>query len=163
MKKVVSFVLVLVTILSIGVTALAAPSPVVPPDRPPVTQPDVNIGLGICNKDDKTIAIVPGKDVKRILPTQADKLDPADKEAFLAAYEEAKNIKDKVVQDFFWLDIPDKYKNLADFGYAKLTFECKGDNVEVSVNGKPMEVVEQAENSYFAKITEFGSVCITSD
>ena len=155
MKKVVSFVLVLVIALSIGIPALAAGSP--------VRQPEVNIGIGICNKDDKTIAVVPGKDVKKYAPDEAYKLDPEDKEAFLAAYEEAKKVEDKIVQDFFWLDIPDRYKNLDDFAYAKYNFKCEGEKVEVTVNGKPMEVVEKAENEYFAKLTEFGIVCITSD
>ncbi len=159
MKKFVSFLLVLTLVLSLSATAFAAGSPTsTGPKNPVVPQ-----GLGIYNDADRRIAVVPNKDVLKLNVGSADKLDAADKDAFLAAYDAAKNTEGKIVRHFFWLDIPDEYKNLEDFSYAKLTFGSRGQNVEVTVNGKPMEVVKLGHGQYYAKLTEFGVVSIISD
>ena len=50
-----------------------------------------------------------------------------------------------------------------DFGYGKFKFNCAGDNVECTVNGKPMEVVHVDGDDYFAKLTEFGPVMVVCD
>ncbi len=159
MKKFFSFLLVLALALSLSAPAFAAGSPTsTGPKNPVVPQ-----GLGIYNSADKRIAVVPNKDMLKLNVGSADKLDAADKDAFLAAYETAKSTEGKIVRHFFWLDIPDEYKNLDGFSYAKLSFGCRGQNVEVTVNGKPMEVVRLGHGQYYAKITEFGVVSIISD
>ena len=159
MKKFVTFLLVLTLILSMSATAFAAGSPTSTGPKTAAT----GGGLGLYNDADKRIAAVPESKVLKLNVGKADQLDAADKDAFLAAYETAKNTEDRVVRRFFWLDIPDEYKNMDGFSYAKLTFGCRGQNVEVTVNGKPMEVVKLGHGQYYAKITEFGVVSITSD
>ncbi len=158
MKKVLAFLLVVSVVLSMGVTALAAGSP-----KPP--QPKVNVpaGLGIYNEDGKRIAAVPAKDVLKLNVGGADKLDAADKDKFLAAYEEAKNTEGKTVRHFFWLDVPEEYKTMDGFAYAKYYFGSRGQNITVTVNGNPMEVVKLGHGAYYAKLTEFGVVSIVSD
>ena len=48
--------------------------------------------------------------------------------------------------------------------YAKYVFSCEGKNVEVSVNGNPVEVVSiNGRTSYIAKVTERGCITITVD
>ena len=158
MKKLVSLLLVVTIILSLGITALAAGSPVGPQPRV-----NTNTGLGLYDANDKKIGTVPAKDIVKLNVGGADQLDEADKEAFLAAYEEAKNTEGKIVRHFFWLDIPEEYKNMDGFGYAKYTFGSRGQNVTVTVNGKDMEVVKLGHGQYYAKLTEFGIVSIISD
>ena len=156
MKRFVSFVLIFVLAFALCINAYAASQ-----TKPNPTTNDA--GLEIYNSKDELIAVVPAKEVTKYLPSRAGLLDASNKEAFLKAYEEAKNVKDKVVRQFFWLDIPDKYKNLNDFAYAKFPFTSKGKNVQLTVNGKEMEVISEGGVRYFAKLTEFGTVCITSD
>ena len=155
MKKVISVLLVITVLLSLGVTAMAAGSPVKKDTGRP--------GIGLYNSEDKQIAFVPNSAIPKVRAGGADKLDAADKDAFLAAYEEAKNTEGKVVRDFFWLDVADEYKNLDGFSYAKYYFGSRGQNVQVTVNGKDMEVVRLGHGQYYAKLTEFVIVSITSD
>ncbi len=158
MKKVLAFLLALSVILSLGVTALAAGSP-----KPPQPRVKAATGLGIYNEEGKRIATVPAKDVLKLNVGGADQLDAADKDRFLAAYEEAKNTEGKTVRHFFWLDIPEEYKTMDGFAYAKYDFISGGQNVAVTVNGNPMEVVRLGHGAYYAKLTEFGVVSIISD
>ena len=159
MKRFVSILLVITVLLALGVPAFAdIPSPTGSGKRDGGA---AGSGLQIFNSDDKLIAVVPSKEVIRYNIRQADKLDAADKEAFLAAYEAAKNSEDKVVLQVYWLDIPDEYKNLDDFSYAKYYFRCGGRNIELSVNGKDMEIGRLGNCNYYAKLTEFGTVVIT--
>ena len=143
MKRFVSVLLVITVLLALGVPAFAAGSPT---------------GSG---KKDKPSAVVPTKDSIRYNVRQADNLDDADKDAFLAAYEDAKKVDDKVVLQAFWLDVPDEYKNLEDFSYARYYFSTVGRNIGVSVNGKDMDVGRLGNGNYYAKLTEFGTVVIT--
>ena len=176
MKKIAVFILMLALVLSCGVMAFAAdngsPVPTPPPSGgnnagayaggAPAGTPKANFGLEVYDKDDKQIDVVPKGQVVLAQVGQAGRLDKADKEAFLAAYKDAKAIKDKVVKYFFWLDTED-YTEPADFAYFKYDFTCKGENVQCQVNGKDMEVVNVDGNDYFAKLTELGAVAILCD
>ena len=85
-----------------------------------------------------------------------------DKDAFLAAYEDAKNVEGKVVKYFYWLGMPKELEGV-DFEWFRYDFKCAGENVEVTVNGHPMEVVHVDGVDYYAKITEFGAIAILCD
>ena len=155
MKRFVSVLLVITVLLALGVPAFAAGSPTGSGKKD-----EAMSGLVLYNSDDKVIGVVPTKDIIRYNVRQADNLDAADKEAFLAAYEDARNVDDKVVLQAFWLDVPDEYKT-GDFAYARYYFNTVGRNIGVSVNGNDMEVGRLGNRNYFAKLTEFGTVVIT--
>ena len=157
MKRFISVLLVLTLLLALGVTALAAGSPTGTGKKN-----DAMTGFVVYNKSDKGIVRVPNKDIYRYSIHQADKLDAADQEAFKAAYEDAQKIEGKLVRNVFWLDIADEYKNMDDFSYVRYYFTLHGRNVCVSVNGNDMEVVGLGQGQYYAKLTEFGTVVITS-
>ena len=116
----------------------------------------------ICDANDQVLKLVPYEMVIEIQVTQGDRLPPNDEARFMDAYEEAKAIEDRVVKYFFWLDVPETYIP-ENFGYGKFEFNCAGDNVEVFVDGKPMEVVHVDKDDYFAKLTEFGPVMVVCD
>ena len=165
MKKVISFALVLVLIMSLSVVAFAAGSTKPAPSNAGYTTRTVAAagnGVGLYDKNGKLVATVPAADVLNVPVGQANKLSDADKEAFLAAYEDAKAVENKVVKYFFWFDVPEQYKT-ADVAYALYNFTCTGENVEVTVNGNPMEVESLGGISYAAKLTEFGAVAILCD
>lgn len=165
MKKIFAFVLVFALVLGVGVFAFAAPSPSSAGEAGGYTTRTAakkNVGMGLYNAQDKLIVTVPEDEIINVPVGSADKLDAADKEAFLAAYDAVKDIKDRVVKYFFWLDIPGNYKT-DDVAYAKYPFTCSGKNVEVTVNGNAMEVVSEGDSSYYAKLTEFGAVAILCD
>ena len=82
--------------------------------------------------------------------------------ADLFLYEDAQAVEGKVVKYFYWVDVPEDYKT-EDFAWAKYEFKCAGENVEVTVNGNPMEVVHVDGVDYYAKLTEFGAVAIMCD
>ena len=159
MKKCVSFLLVVCVLLSLGVSAMAAGSPV---PKPPRTG-GRGSGLRIYNSEDKLIAVVPWSKVTQLSVGQADQLSAEEKDAFLAAYEEVKNMEGKIVRRFFWLDVPQSYKDLEDFAYARWDFGTRGQNVQLSMNGKDMEVIRLGHGQYWAKVTEFGALAIISD
>ncbi len=170
MKRIVSLLLAAVLLLGLGVTVFAAGSPTSDGNKGSGGTATTNVprtagkpGMGIYNSDDEKIATVPAGQIKKTAVGNAKKLSDADKEAFLAAYEEAKKVEGKKVKYFYWLDIPEKYKNMEDFAYAKYEFTCTGKNVQVTVNGKEMEVEQTGKNTYFAKLTEFGAVAILCD
>lgn len=160
MKKFVSFLLVITLLLSLGMTAMAKKSPTTAKKS---TTTGTDSGIGLYDANDKLIARVPAKEVVRLGIASADKLPDDQKEAFKAAYEDAMNLEGKLVRRFFWLDIPEEYKNMEGFAYAKLSFTSRGQNVGLSVNGNDMETVRLGYGQYYAKLTEFGTVLVTSD
>ena len=157
MKKFVSVLLVIAIFMSLGVSALAGGSPVAR------NRAGGGEGLRIYNSDDVLIAVVPEKEVIRLAIGSADKLSEEDKAAFQAAYDEVKDLEGKVVRRFLWLDVPDKYKELEDFAYARYDFGSMGQNVYLTMNGKEMDVTRLGSGRYFAKLTEFGAIAIISD
>ena len=159
MKRIVSFFLVALLLLSLGVSAMATSgSPTTPTHRG-----GKGSGLRIYNDEDKLIAVVPWSKVTQLSVGQADQLSAEEKDAFLAAYENVKNMDGKIVRKFFWLDVPQSYKDLEDFAYARWDFGTRGQNVQLSMNGKDMEVNKLGHGQYWAKVTEFGALAIISD
>ena len=172
MKKVFALVLAFALVMSLGVTAFAGSS-----GGGASSASTVDLGWGnftvakpapakngmeLYGADDKVIATVP-EDLIAIVPVaQAAELNAEDEEAFLAAYEDAQAVEGKVVKYFYWIDVPEDYKT-EDFAWAKYEFKCAGENVEVTVNGNPMEVVHVDGVDYYAKLTEFGAVAIMCD
>ena len=171
MKKVFALVLAAALVMSMGVVAFAAsPSGSSSASTVDLGWGDFTVATAPANKataevhdaDDKVIATVDPASVIQVPVGEADKLSPADKEAFLAAYEEAKAVEGKVVKYFYWIDIPEEFKT-DDFAWFRFDFKCAGENVEVTVNGHPMEVVHVDGVDYYAKLTEFGAVAIMCD
>ena len=176
MKKILCVVLALVLVCSLGVSAFAVDSPskdetsadttaALPVIAEEEEDEDLEAGFAICDAaTDDVMTVIPADQVKMVPVDEADSLEDADKEAFLAEYEKVKEIKDKVVKYFFWLQIPEDYTVDAEH-YLRFTFKCKGENVEVTVDGEPMEVVavEGEADTYFAKLTKLGAVAICCD
>ena len=160
MKKVLAFVLTAALVLSIGVTAFADNSPVVrdytrvtADGSTPAPASTDESGLEVCNVKDEVIDVVPDSKVVRLSVGQA---------VFMDALAAARAVTDKLVQSIFWLNVKD-YEEPADFAYYRLIFSCTGENVQVSVNGKDMEVVHIEDTNYYAKLTELGAVTISCD
>ena len=168
MKRFIAFVLMFALVLSLGTVAFAASKN--SPSKPktsnnggaPAALPKANFELGVYDGDDALVEEI-GKD-KIVYATvgQANLLPKADKEAFLAAYKDAKAIKDKVVKFFFWLGVKGGY-DIPAGDYIRYDFTCKGENVQCQVNGKDMEVVNVEGDDYYAKLTELGAVAILCD
>ncbi len=159
MKRLVSFLLVVMLLLGMSVSVMATSgSPV-----PPKPRGGRGSGLRIYNSEDKLIAVVPWSKVTQLSVGEADQLSAEEKDAFLANYEEVKNMEGKIVRRFFWLDVPQSYKDLEDFAYARWDFGTRGQNVQLSMNGKDMEVIRLGHGQYWAKVTEFGALAIISD
>ena len=159
MKRIVSFLLVAMLLLSMSVSVVATHgSPVSPKPKG-----GRGSGLRIYNSEDKLIAVVPWPKVTQLNVGQADQLSAEEKDAFLNAYEEVKNMEGKIVRRFFWLDVPQSYKDLEDFAYARWEFSTRGENVQLTMNGKDMEVIKLGQGRYWAKVTEFGALAIISD
>ena len=165
MKRIISFGLVLMLILSLGITVLGAGSPTSGSTSGSTTsaQPQATArGMDLFDSNDNRIATVPAGSIRKISVANANRLGEEDRAAFLAAYEEARSIEGRVVKYFYWLDIPEKYKT-DDFSYANYIFTCTGSNGSVQVNGKDMEVEMIGRNKYCARLTEFGSLAILCD
>lgn len=168
MKKVFALVLAFALVLSMGVVAFAAPSPTSGSVSDQgwgeftTRVAPVKKGMELYDAEDKLLTVVPEEDVIQLPIDEAAKLNAEDEAAFLAAYEEAQAVEGKLVKYFYWVDIPEKYKT-DDFVWAKYEFKCAGENVEVTVNGHPMEVVHVDGVDYYAKLTEFGAVAIMCD
>ncbi len=162
MKQVLCFALAFVLIFSIGMTAFADGSVTKPASSDTTTASFPSIptyNLEAFNASDVSL----GKySAERASVSMAGFLDKADREAFLAAYDEAKSVTDRVVKYFFWLNVKN-FEAPEGFAYFKFPFSCTGENVQVSVNGKSMEVVHVDGNSYYAKLTELGAVAISCD
>lgn len=181
MKKVFALVLAFALVMSMGVLAFAekdvpsAEEPVPVPSEGGAAAPDLGWGefttrvappakkgLELYDAEDKLLVVVPDEEVTLLPVDEAAELDAEAEEAFLAAYEDAKAVEGKVVKYFYWIDIPESYKT-EDFAWAKYEFKCAGENVEVTVNGNPMEVVHVDGVDYYAKLTEFGAIAIMCD
>ena len=172
MKKIVSLLLAVALVMGLGITVFAAGSPTEDGksggDGSATTAVPANTGkdfLELYNDDDELIDLVPWEEVTILKVGAANRLSDEEKELFLSTYEDVKKIDDKVVKYFYWLDIPDSYKT-EDLAYAKYYFSCTGKNVQLTVNGKDMEVFPSDKggaNNYYAKVTEFGAVAIMCD
>ena len=145
MKKFLALALVFALALSLGATAFAA-------DKE----------LKLYDQDGVKLDSVAWDEVTELDISEADQLDEAQQIVFENNYKEIKAIKDRVVQYFKWLDIPDDYKT-EDLGWAKFEFTCPGKNIDVTVDGDLMEVVALGGSSYYAKLTDFGPVAIIYD
>ena len=183
MKKFLCVLLALALVCSLGVSALAVGSPTkdeadedvtaalpaVAPETVEVTKEDGTteeaLGFALCDAEtDAVKGVVPADALELTALDDADDLDDEDAEKFLEEFEKVKALEDKVVKYFFWLDVPEEYEINGE-NYLKFVFKCKGENVEVTVDGEPMEVVEvEGEaDTYFAKLTKTGAVAITCD
>ena len=173
MKKVFALVLAFALVMSMGVLAFAEKDVTSPQGGGSASTVDLGWGpftvpapakkgMELYNSEDKLIAVVEEEEIIQLPVGQAAELGAEDEEAFLAAYEDAKAVEGKVVKYFYWIDIPEKYKT-EDFAWAKYEFKCAGENVEVTVNGNPMEVVHVDGVDYYAKLTEFGAIAIMCD
>ena len=162
MKRIVTLVLVVVLVLSLSIAAFAeytngVPAIVVNGGSGP------SLLLGVYNSANKKITVIPGEDIAIYTIKSASEIPWEDQEAFLKACEETGSTKDKTVRAPFYLWIREDYKELDGFAYVRYPFTCVGKNVKLTVNGKEMEVCPISENSWFAKLTEFGTIVISSD
>ena len=188
MKKSVAVLMILAIVLSLGTSAFAAFGSVpaaaqdeyggyyddfgnyYPPGqepqggRPKAAQSDVGL-LILLMEDDTLYEFVPMYQVMNVEYKDAAKFinNSKTREAFAQAYKEAKGVEGTHLRKAYWFDIPASY-TLDDEHYAKYVFSCEGKNVEVTVNGNPVEVVSiNGRTSYIAKITERGPIAIYSD
>ena len=182
MKKAITVLMVLAIVLSLGASAFAAFGSV-----PAAAQGDyypddygydfdydqgqgqhmvkeTDVGLLICNMDDDTIhQFVPMYQVTNVEYKEREKLNKADADALKEAHDAAKQIEGRSLKKSYFFSVPDNY-DVDEDHYAKYVFSCEGKNVEVSVNGNPVEVVSiNGRTSYIAKITERGCITITVD
>ena len=184
MKKSVAVLMILAIVLSLGASAFADRAqqaweyPDYYPDdygydfdydypqgQQPQSKPAVsNVGLLICLMEDDTIhQFVPMPLVTNVEYKDRDKLAKADAEALKEAHDAAKQIEGKSLKQSYYFSVPDFY-DVDEEHYAKYVFSCPGNNVEVSVNGNPVEVVSiNGRTSYIAKVTERGCITITVD
>ena len=173
MKKALALILALAVVMSLGIAAVADGSPSKAEESATVTAPQPvylgpalnqaqKSGFEVCNAEEKVIAEIPEKKVTQVVVGEADKLEAADEEAFLATYEDVKAIENKVVKYFYWFQVDEK--DLPEgWAFVKFPFTCTGENVQVTVNGKEMEVVNVEGDNYYAKLTEFGALAILCD
>ena len=176
MKKSVAVLMILAIVLSLGASAFAEripdgyypdfyPDDYYPQGQQPQGKPAVsNVGLLICLMEDDTIhQFVPMYQVTNVEYKDRDKLAKADAEALKEAHDAAKQIEGKSLKQSYYFSVPDFY-DVDEDHYAKYVFSCPGNNVEVSVNGNPVEVVSiNGRTSYIAKVTERGCITITVD
>lgn len=169
MKKILAFALAVCLVVSLGAAAFAAPSV-----QKKEASEDVTTALPVIPEgaeveicllaDDAAQSVIPAEAVKLVPLAGCDELDEADKEAFLAAYEDAKAIEDQVVKYFFWFGVEEEYKEVPEGDYVSFKFICKGENVRVLLNGEEAEVAAlDEENGYVAKLPGFGAVAILCD
>ncbi len=180
MKKSVAVLMILAIVLSLGAYAFAEQMPWEYPDyypddyypgdyypqgQQPQSKPAVsNVGLLICLMEDDTIhQFVPMPLVTNVEYRDRDKLAKADAEALKEAHDAAKQIEGKSLKQSYFFSVPANF-DVDEEHYAKYVFSCPGNNVEVSVNGHPVEVVSiNGRTSYIAKVTERGCITITVD
>ena len=182
MKKSVVVLIILAIVLSFSVSAFAEdvyiyipptnngpytpsrePTPNTPQDEPHIVK-ETDVGLLICLMEDDTIhQFVPMYLVTNVEYKDRDKLAKADADALKEAHDAAKEIEGKSLKQSYFFSVPDNY-DVDEEHYAKYVFSCPGNNVEVSVNGNPVEVVSiNGRTSYIAKVTERGCITITVD
>ena len=176
MKKSVAVLMILAIVLSLGASAFAEripdgyypdfyPDDYYPQGQQPQGKPAVsNVGLLICLMEDDTIhQFVPMPLVTNVEYRDKDKLAKGDAEALKEAHDAAKQIEGKSLKQSYFFSVPDNY-DVDEEHYAKYIFSCPGNNVEVCVNGHPVEVVSiNGRTSYIAKVTERGCITITVD
>ena len=167
MKKAVVFLLVLVMVFSLSLTAFAdayTPNDGIwyPSVGPKKGLDGDTVALEVYNEKDELIDTIPVEKVLKYSIRQAGSLSSKDAGKFMKYYEAARAVTDKYVVYFFWLEVVD-YVYPDDFCYIKYPFSCPGENVTFSVNGKPMEVVHEDGENYFAKMTETGAIMICCD
>ena len=154
MKRFVCLILIAVLALSLSSTAFAATAV-------GASNFGASLLLGVYDSSDRKIAVIPTKDIWIVAPVNAEDLPPVKHEAFLKACKEELGKDDDTTRSLFWLDITGNYLEMKDFGYVRYPFRCHGSNVKLTVNGKEMEVVNIQGSSYYAKLTECGTVCIS--
>ena len=187
MKKSVAVLMIFAIVLSLSASAFAATAGpyetadgyvddygnYVPPYNPTPNNPQggtpfipavSNVGLLICLMEDDTIhQFVPMPLVTNVEYRDKDKLAKGDAEALKEAHDAAKQIEGKSLKQSYFFSVPDNY-DVDEEHYAKYIFSCPGNNVEVCVNGHPVEVVSiNGRTSYIAKVTERGCITITVD
>ncbi len=155
MKKTLALILALAVVLSLGVAAFAAGSQEDAPAAEPYTGPVYKA----FDENGNPVGKLFINDLKVFSVGEAGKLDAADKEAFLAAYENAKNVEGKAVKYFFWISV----KLPAGAAYVEYPITCSGKNVEMTLNGKEVELVNVSGNDYIAKVTESGYAAVFCD
>ena len=183
MKKSVAVMMILAIVLSLGASAFAETISVIVPsngtsmvgndydydylqgqtpqgERKLVKETDV--GLLICNMDDDTIhQFVPMPLVTNVEYKEREKLPQAAADALKEAHDTAKQTEGKSLKQSYFFSVPENF-DVDEDHYAKYVFSCPGKNVEVSVNGNPVEVVSiNGRTSYIAKVTERGCITIT--
>lgn len=157
MKRFVAFVLVIVLAFSLSITAFAKVA------DGTAMQGGSSLLLGVYNSADRKITVIPTKDIGIYTIYTLDQIPPLEQSSFLKACEEADSLKGRTVRSLFYLWIPETYKQIDGFAYVRYPFTCAGKNITFTVNGKEMEVCPISENSWYAKLTEFGNVLITCD
>ena len=162
MKKFFAIVLALALVCSFGVAAFAAGSPT---SSNPVEEYVEAAAEEAVSPFAYEGNEVPAEAIVMLsVDEAAEKLEGEEKEAFLAAYEDAKAIEGKVVVDFFWLALANEEEYTVNAeNPLYFTFDCEGENVGVQVNGKDMAVTDNGGNSYTAALTELGAVAILCD
>ncbi len=151
MKKFLALVLAFVVVCSFSVVAFAAgsPTPYDPGTYYTPTGTDKETKGPQLFVDEKEI------DGDIIDITDADKLEDSDKEAFLQAFEAAKeraNSKGKVLKYMFW--VPAAGVELAEGQTADLKFSCEGTGIFVTSNEEEVVVEANEGIEYTAKLTE---------
>lgn len=155
MKKTISLILMICLVMSVAVTAFAVPA-----NSPTKKEPLPDIIFDEKTDDGEGNIDVPAvrvtdeadkkSDVKDIVPEselhvysygEIGELKEADQKVFRAAYEVAKNEKDRLVVSFFWISVEDQHQKIIDDdNYLELHMRVKGlekdDNVYVRVNGE---------------------------
>lgn len=172
MKKFLSAVLCVLLMMSLAVSAFAAPSVVAPVSSGTATSAKPAVedenAIEIVDETGKTVTTDPAEALKVVTLGDAGELTAEEQEIFNKAYEEASAVEDMVVVDFFWLDLQPEYKAaLADGQGVKVTFTVPnvqpGDKVVVTVNGVqvPDEYVTVNEDGTVTVLFyEFGAVAI---
>ena len=121
-----------------------------------------NGGILIClMEDDSLYQYVHVHEVVNVEYKDIDILKGEAADALKAAHDEAEKIEGKSLKQSYFFYVPETY-TIDEDHYAKYLFSCPGENVEVSVNGNPVEVFSvNGRTSYIAKVTERGCITIT--
>ena len=125
---------------------------------------ETDVGLLILLMEDDTLfEFVPMYQVVNVEYKEREKLRKEEADALKEAHDAAKQIEGKTLKKSYFFTVPSNY-TIDDEHYAKYVFSCEGKNVEVEVNGNPVEVVSiNGRTSYIAKVTERGCITITVD